>query len=270
MNARWFVLGVMLALLVIPQTSGFAYSGDVTIKINGGNVAYIGELNKLELWITNDVSLGGMLLSFRTDWQVAPSWTKPYGNRPSAPGVQEYGNAVGAFDWDLRLDHYDDGVSPDSILLLAAAANKSLPAHAVSTKLYDFEFYIDPSQPEMADGLCIDNILRSQYNGWEFNDDQLLTSFAPAFQGNPNTDIATPDAPPVCFDVVQRHYVKGDADSSGSINISDAVYLIRFIFSGGPRPVPFAAGDVNCDQSVDISDVVYLLVWIFGGGPAPC
>jgi hypothetical protein len=64
----------------------------------------------------------------------------------------------------------------------------------------------------------------------------------------------------------------GDANGSGSIDIDDVVYLIAFIFSGGPAPVPYAlaSGDANCSCSVDIDDVVYLIAFIFSGGPPPC
>lgn len=62
----------------------------------------------------------------------------------------------------------------------------------------------------------------------------------------------------------------GDADNSGALNISDAVYLIAFIFSGGPASVPVAsAGDANCDGTVNISDAVFLIAYIFSGGPRP-
>ena len=62
---------------------------------------------------------------------------------------------------------------------------------------------------------------------------------------------------------------RGDASGDGTIDISDAVYLIAYIFSGGLAPDPLASGDANCDGSVDISDAVYLIAYIFGGGPAP-
>jgi len=62
----------------------------------------------------------------------------------------------------------------------------------------------------------------------------------------------------------------GDADGAGSVDISDVVYLISYIFSGGSAPVPLLSGDVNCDSAVDISDAVYLIAYIFSGGPAPC
>ncbi len=78
------------------------------------------------------------------------------------------------------------------------------------------------------------------------------------------------DTTDIIMTVAQPPYACGDADNSSSIDISDAVFLIGYIFSGGPAPSPLIAGDGNCDQAVDISDAVYLISYIFGGGPAPC
>jgi hypothetical protein len=60
-----------------------------------------------------------------------------------------------------------------------------------------------------------------------------------------------------------------------TIDIDDVVYLITYIFQGGPAPVPYASasGDANCScgaPAVDIDDVVYLITYIFQGGPPPC
>lgn len=65
-------------------------------------------------------------------------------------------------------------------------------------------------------------------------------------------------------------YICGDADLSGAVNISDAVYLIAYIFSGGPAPPILAAADADCSSSVNISDAVYLIAYIFAGGAIPC
>ena len=72
--------------------------------------------------------------------------------------------------------------------------------------------------------------------------------------------ITIKDAPVIC----------GDANRSGDVDISDAVFLISYIFAGGPAPNPLIAGDTNCDLAVDISDAVFLISYIFAGGPAPC
>jgi hypothetical protein len=64
----------------------------------------------------------------------------------------------------------------------------------------------------------------------------------------------------------------GDANGDGVVNIGDAVYLVNFIFKGGPPPAPYAlcSGDANCDCQVNIADAVYLINFIFKGGPPPC
>ena len=74
----------------------------------------------------------------------------------------------------------------------------------------------------------------------------------------------------ITFRIAPAPYLSGDANHSGSISISDAVYLIAYIFAGGPAPDPLAAGDANCNGTITISDVVYLINYIFAGGPAPC
>ncbi len=61
--------------------------------------------------------------------------------------------------------------------------------------------------------------------------------------------------------------IPGDADGNGVLTISDAVYMINYIFAGGPAP---CNGDANCDCTLSISDAVYLINYIFSGGPAPC
>jgi|GEM_PF-1535238 len=64
-------------------------------------------------------------------------------------------------------------------------------------------------------------------------------------------------------------FLCSDVNADGTVDISDAVYLIAYIFSGGSAPQPLLAGDANHDGMVDISDVVYLIAYIFSGGPAP-
>ncbi len=65
-------------------------------------------------------------------------------------------------------------------------------------------------------------------------------------------------------------YRAGDADGNDLWTISDAVFLITYIFGGGPAPNPMLNGDADCNGIVTISDAVFLITFIFGGGPAPC
>ncbi|MFH2056248.1 MAG: dockerin type I repeat-containing protein, partial [bacterium] len=64
----------------------------------------------------------------------------------------------------------------------------------------------------------------------------------------------------------------GDPNNDGTVNITDAVYMINYIFGGGPAPTPYAvcSGDANCDCLANITDAVYLINYIFGGGSPPC
>lgn len=62
----------------------------------------------------------------------------------------------------------------------------------------------------------------------------------------------------------------GDVDGSGSINISDAVYLLCYIFGECPPPLDDHSGDASCDGRTNITDCVYLIYYIFGGGQEPC
>jgi hypothetical protein len=94
------------------------------------------------------------------------------------------------------------------------------------------------------------------------------------------SEIGTYDVSFIAFDgeladtmIVQitvADYVCGDVDASQEVDIDDVVYLIAYIFSGGPEPVPYESGDVNCSTGVDIDDVVYMIAYIFSGGPPPC
>ncbi|MFH2054806.1 MAG: C10 family peptidase [bacterium] len=74
----------------------------------------------------------------------------------------------------------------------------------------------------------------------------------------------------VVVDAPEPEYICGDADNSEVANISDAVYVINYIFASGLAPDPLVSGDADCDGLVNISDAVYLIAYIFAGGPAPC
>jgi hypothetical protein len=67
----------------------------------------------------------------------------------------------------------------------------------------------------------------------------------------------------------------GDVNSNGSITSADIIYLVGYVFKGGPPPQAgggpcVAAGDVNCNGSVTSADIIYLVGYVFKGGPAPC
>ena len=87
---------------------------------------------------------------------------------------------------------------------------------------------------------------------------------------------ATPHSDSTGFglDSLLMHIVRynGDANNDGTINVSDAVWIINYVFIGGesPRPELFQ-GDANCDSGVNVSDAVLIINYVFiGGDPPPC
>lgn len=104
----------------------------------------------------------------------------------------------------------------------------------------------------------------SYSNGWV-----PWTAAAADLDDDQDIDLATSSHNRVAI-LLNQDYICGDADGNEIVNISDAVFLIDYVFGGGPAPNPLVAGDTNCDDIVNISDAVYLIAYIFGGGPAPC
>lgn len=62
----------------------------------------------------------------------------------------------------------------------------------------------------------------------------------------------------------------GDVNRDGEIDIDDVVYLIDYIFTSGPEPLPMDSGNIDCEGEIDIDDVVMEIAYIFAGGTAPC
>ena len=87
----------------------------------------------------------------------------------------------------------------------------------------------------------------------------------PARVTNPGIPDDAPPAPPVLF-------IRGDSNSSGTVDISDGVFTLGFLFRSERRPTCDSAADSNGDGGINISDAVYLFQYLFAGGdllPAP-
>jgi hypothetical protein len=62
---------------------------------------------------------------------------------------------------------------------------------------------------------------------------------------------------------VQADALGGDANGDGVINSTEVVYLINYLFIGGPAPEPWHLGDANCDGTMNVNDAVYLINYLF-------
>jgi len=63
-------------------------------------------------------------------------------------------------------------------------------------------------------------------------------------------------------------FLRGDANGDGKLDISDAVKILRFLFSGDTSDCAEAL-DANDDGRLDIADAVFLLGYLFSEGPRP-
>lgn len=268
---------ILIFVLVLAQQSASGTGvGDVEVHLNGGDdVIRLNENNTLEIWIKNDSPLGSMTLGFQFSrgTYLNITWNLGYGNEPP---VMEHGDAIGSWEgneWCTGfLTPYTDlnGSSRDTIGMYGGCSEE-FPLHWPDAILcYSMEFYatsiFETLTPTMA--WCVDNIYILPGFTWEFLED--AGGYAPDYNGVPNSSPSNPDAPCILFGAITRPVVCGDADGSGAVDIDDVVYLIAYIFSGGPPPEPLASGDADCSGDVDIDDVVYLIAYIFSGGNAPC
>jgi hypothetical protein len=61
-------------------------------------------------------------------------------------------------------------------------------------------------------------------------------------------------------------YIHADANNDRMVNVTDAVFLISYIFGGGQPPAHVCLGDADGNGMINISDAVTLIAYIFGGG----
>ncbi|MGB8658559.1 MAG: PKD domain-containing protein [Candidatus Zixiibacteriota bacterium] len=82
-----------------------------------------------------------------------------------------------------------------------------------------------------------------------------------------NEWLQAPEQGPVVRTIKYSH--PGDANTDGHIDAGDVIYLVNYLFKGGPAPDPLPAGDATCNGIVDAGDIVYLVNYLFKGGLAP-
>ena len=64
-------------------------------------------------------------------------------------------------------------------------------------------------------------------------------------------------------------FVRGDANSDGSINLTDGVVPLLFLFTGGAPPACADAMDTNDTGNIEITDAIIIFSWLFTGGAPP-
>ena len=67
----------------------------------------------------------------------------------------------------------------------------------------------------------------------------------------------------------ERVFVRGDGNSDGTIDLTDGIIPLLFLFSGGDAPACMDAADANDSGAIEITDAIILFSWLFTGGEAP-
>jgi len=71
---------------------------------------------------------------------------------------------------------------------------------------------------------------------------------------------------------VGAEFIRGDSDSNGRVDISDAIFTLQWLFAGGAQPGCLSSADADDNGSIELSDPIYSLGFLFLGGavfPAP-
>ena len=186
---------------------------DVSVHFNGGSdVVYIGEDNILEVYLTNETAIAAMSLGLNfSNSAGAFQLVTPYGTRPQAPAapyIMEHGDANIMFPGVLGLLG-NFSLAPNDILFggVNGGPDPTLPAHATSTFLYSMKVRIPAGLTPTPDGFCVDNVFYSPAGNWlmvYFDEFDVAQEVVPTFQGQASASQLDPDAPAVCFDLVQR------------------------------------------------------------------
>ncbi len=69
--------------------------------------------------------------------------------------------------------------------------------------------------------------------------------------------------------LVPLPFIRGDSNSDGHVDLSDAIYILHWTFLGEQGPECWDRADANDDGLVDISDPVAILLYLFKGENPP-
>lgn len=73
-----------------------------------------------------------------------------------------------------------------------------------------------------------------------------------------------------CTVICAVPFMRGECnDDDRGLDLADAIFIINFLFQGGPAPNCLAACDLNNDGNFDLGDAVFIFNYLFQGGPPP-
>ena len=120
------------------------------------------------------------------------------------------------------------------------------------------------------------------FDGFPFNYD-TLTQVLGFFGVNPDVDIdgdGVMDAFSVEFVLAfvscqiiypssEPQFMRGDINDDATMDLSDGISLLAYLFTGGTEPGCFDGADTNDDGALNLADAILILSHLFTGGPPP-
>jgi hypothetical protein len=105
--------------------------------------------------------------------------------------------------------------------------------------------------------------------------------FRSFMQSTADFRLGVTDGGRICIDKVELFYPsgeivppeptfhRGDSNADGKLDLSDGIYALNYLFTGGSAPPCLEAANANDDAKLDISDAVYVLGYLYLGSDAP-
>jgi hypothetical protein len=167
-----------------------------------------------------------------------------------------YANALTPFELAAYMGNFDVGYT---------AADVNTAMLSVNSVIFPLSTTVLPSHPEF-DG----DVLEVVFHASEF-----IPGYGYPFDATIQSYTVTGEySDGIPFEAVGWFtligHISGDLNSDGHVDISDLVYLVDFMFQGGPAPPVMGAADMDCSGGpIDISDLVFLVDYMFLDGPVP-
>jgi len=233
----WLKLLLIAPLVLFVSPLLAMGQGDICVHVSnlwtGPDTAVADWWNTVEVWIANDEELLGSAYLFEFTFPDSAEWLMD----GEELAIQFHGRASGdAFNGSCWVDGFLqqnvslDQESPDSILFGGWSYGEAGGLSPGPSDLcYTFQFRLPASAEGDSVGFCILVVTEPPLLYTLFL--ELAGPYSPSFCGESSTVI------PICFPIVAPPPRPcGDASGDLLTNITDAVYLLDYIFNGGPAP----------------------------------
>ncbi len=244
------------------EVESFLFKYEVYLsRINGGSMedgeVHCGRQVELIVGVVN--TQDGPLSSIENAFQI-------YSPDGAAFGPTETSWEFSNVDWrnyfDLMLydtAYYSEAV--DTAIFAGIRISAGGMPQGIEADAFRIKAYIDCS--EAGKTLCIDSVGVAMVDRWRW----VVGASNPYEYISPSWD------GPHCFTVVVCCFGnRGDINGDGTdADIADLIYMVDYMFQGGPDLPCAQEANVNGDpdESIDIADVIYLVFSMFGDGPTP-